>query len=63
MNALGGLWRDTWWMWCGFAFGGILMATLVHPIFLVIFPISIVSFVYFGLLRYDENGNVKAEDE
>ena len=63
MNALSGLWRDTWWLWCAFAIGGIFMAIFVHPIFLVIFPMSIVSFIYFGLLRYDKDGNIKSEDD
>lgn len=63
MKPFQGLLRDTWWLWIGFMLSGILMAAFVNPIFLVVFPISIVTFIYFAMVRYDENGNIKSQDE
>jgi hypothetical protein len=36
---------------------GTLLGSLVHFIFYVTYPISLFSFAYFGLMRYDEEGN------
>lgn len=63
MKPLTGLWRDTWWLWLGFLVSGIFLAIFVNAVFLVVFPISIVSFIYFAIVRYDEDGNLKHMDE
>ena len=63
MKPFEGLLRDTWWLWIGFLLSGIFLAIFVHPIFMSIFPISIVTFIYFAIVRYDENGNLKNMDE
>lgn len=63
MKPFEGLWRDTWWLWIGFMLSGIFLAIFVHGIFMSIFPISIVTFIYFAIVRYDENGNLKNMDE
>ncbi len=57
MQRFGGLIRDTWWMWSIILVAGTLLAVFVHFIFAVTFPISLFSFIYFGLMRYDEEGN------
>jgi hypothetical protein len=59
MERFRGLLRDTWWLWLGLALAGIVLAMLVSPVFLVTYPISLFSFLYFGLLRYDEQGHPK----
>jgi hypothetical protein len=63
MKAFEALWLDTWWLWIGFFVSGIFLAFFVHPIFVSIFPISIVTFIYFAIVRYDEDGNLKNMDE
>jgi hypothetical protein len=30
---------------------------LVHPIFLAVIPMLVVIFIYFALVRYDQDGN------
>ncbi len=52
--------RDTWWAWVILIGGGIVGGWLVSPIFYSAIPISIFAFFYFGLMRYDENGQPKA---
>jgi hypothetical protein len=59
MQRFQGLFRDTWWLWLALAFLGIVLMALVSFVFVVTFPISLFSFVYFALLRYDEHGNPK----
>ena len=49
--------RDTWWLW-GVLFGaGLIAGIFVHFSFFSAFPIGIFSFFYFGLMRYDKEGN------
>ena len=59
MNRLIGLMRDTWWLWLGLIAGGVLLGTLVDVILFASIPISIFSFLYFGFMRYDDDGNPK----
>jgi hypothetical protein len=56
-----GLWRDTWWLWAGFAALTIGFAFLIGPFFLLLLPCLPVPFVYFAINRYDEDGNEKAD--
>lgn len=56
-----GFLKETWWVWALF----ILISSVVGifmPITFIAIPISIVSFVYFGLMRYDIDGNPKTGD-
>lgn len=57
MKRFAGLFRDTWYFWLIINAGGILAGSLISPVFFSAIPISIFSFFYFGLLRYDEEGN------
>ena len=57
MNRYTGLLRDTWWFWILLFVAGIISAIAVSPVFLCSIPIGIFAFVYFGLVRYDEQGN------
>lgn len=59
MNRYKGLMRDTWWAWVTIVVFGIVGGTLVSKIFLSAIPIAVFSFFYFGIVRYDENGNAK----
>lgn len=50
--------RDTWWAWITIvAFG--LVGGFVSWIFYSAIPIAVFAFFYFGLIRYDENGDHK----
>lgn len=51
--------RDTWWAWLTIVGFGIVGGILVSRIFLSAIPIAVFAFFYFGLMRYDENGNAK----
>jgi len=48
--------RDTWWAWVILIGGGIVGGIMVSAIFYSAIPISVFAFFYFGLMRYDENG-------
>ncbi len=56
-----GLWRDTWWLWVGFAVLTIGFSFIVGPFFLLLLPCLPIPFVYFAINRYDEDGNEKAD--
>jgi hypothetical protein len=57
MKRIQGLLRDTWWLWLGLVLLGTLLARLVSPVFVVTYPICLFAMVYFGLMRYDDEGN------
>ena len=58
MDRYRALLRDTWWLWIVFAgFGGVM--SLISLVFLLTFPISLATFLWFGFVRYDEHGNFK----
>ena len=61
MKRFQGLFRDTWMVWLLFIAGGSI-AGIFLPVFFVAIPISVVSFLYFGFMRYDKSGNVISED-
>ena len=48
---------ETWWMWLGLLVVGCTLGFAVSFVFFVTIPICLFSFIYFGLMRYDENGN------
>ena len=52
------LMRDTWWAWAILLAFGLIFSNF-SPIFYSTFPICIFAFFYFGMMRYDENGNGK----
>lgn len=49
--------HDTWWLWLLIFGGGLIAGTLVHFSFFSAFPIGVFTFFYFGLMRYDKDGN------
>jgi hypothetical protein len=53
-----GLMKDTWWAWLTILLFGIV-GSWVSMIFLSAIPIAIFAFFYFGMMRYDEDGNAK----
>jgi hypothetical protein len=57
MKRIQGLLRDTWWLWLGLLAVGTLLAIFVSEVFVVTYPICLFAMVYFGLMRYDDEGN------
>ncbi len=57
-----GLVRDTWWLWI-VMFGGGLIAGYFQPIFFTSIPIILFAFLYFGLMRYDAEGELTPFDQ
>ena len=51
--------RDSWWAWLTILAFGLIGGVLLSRIFLSTIPIAVFAFVYFGVMRYDENGNEK----
>ncbi len=49
--------RDTWWLWLFFAILAAVMITFVSVVFLVMIPILAGVFIYFAIVRYDDDGN------
>ncbi|MEZ6096846.1 MAG: hypothetical protein R3C03_21935 [Pirellulaceae bacterium] len=56
MKRFQGLIRDTWWLWIVLCVAGTFLSIYVSPVFISTFPISLFTFLYFGLIRYDEEG-------
>jgi Ca2+-dependent lipid-binding protein len=54
-----GLMRDTWIAWVVIFIFGLVLGFVLSPLFFSAIPIGVFSFFYFGLMRYDENGNLK----
>lgn len=50
--------KETWWLWALFLVGGSVM-TWLSLVFLLTFPICIIIFLWFGFVRYDEEGNFR----
>ncbi|MEM9410063.1 MAG: hypothetical protein AAGA30_03050 [Planctomycetota bacterium] len=57
MKRFAALWKDTWWLWLLMVGGGCAAGLFLHFIFFVSFPICFFAFIYFGLMRYDQDGN------
>lgn len=54
------LWKSTWWLWTVIFGGSLYLSTLNDIMFcvsLVYLPICLVAFLWFGLVRFDEQGN------
>ena len=58
---LAGLLRDTWWLWLIFLVICLFMSVRVSKIFLVMIPILSVTFCYYAMIRYDDDGKHKEE--
>ncbi len=57
MNRLKGLFRDTWWLWLLFFGTGTVLSIFANVLFVVTLPILFVAFIYYAMLRYDDEGN------
>ena len=55
------LWRKTWWLWVGLIAFGLFAGIRFGGLFFIIVPIAMFSFVYFAMVRFDENGNHKGD--
>jgi uncharacterized membrane protein len=57
MKRFKAFWKETRWLWAFYAciLAGLIL--LVHPIFLAVIPMLVVIFIYFALVRYDQDGN------
>jgi len=53
------LWRDSWWAWITILAFGLIGGFAVSRIFFSALPIAVFAFFYFGLMRYDDEGNGK----
>lgn len=51
--------QDTWWAWIAIGTFGLTLGILLHPIFYSALPIGAFSFFYFGIMRYDDEGNAR----
>ena len=49
--------KDTWWLWIVIFGAGISAGVFGHFSFFSAVPIGIFTFFYFGLMRYDKEGN------
>jgi hypothetical protein len=59
MKRFSAILQDTWWVWVLLVGGGTAAGFAVSAIFFVAIPISIFSFLYFAVMRYDDEGNPK----
>lgn len=57
MKRFKAFWKETRWLWIFYSciLAGLIL--LVHPIFLAVIPMLVVIFIYFALVRYDQDGN------
>ncbi|MEQ1827931.1 MAG: hypothetical protein ABL921_18370 [Pirellula sp.] len=49
--------KHTWWLWTIYVTATLVLIAFVSPIFWAMLPMMIVNFVYFALVRYDDDGN------
>ena len=61
LKQLYGLWRDTWWLWLGFAALTLGFSFFIGYYFLLLLPCMPIPFVYFAIKRYDETGAEKRD--
>lgn len=51
------LFKQTWWLWTIYLTLNIGLIFFVSPVFLAVLPMIFVVFIYFALVRYDDEGN------
>ena len=51
------LFKQTWWLWTIYLTLNIGLIFFVRPVFLAVLPMIVVVFIYFALVRYDDEGN------
>ncbi|MEI6525175.1 MAG: hypothetical protein WCP62_04050 [Planctomycetota bacterium] len=57
MKRFRAFWKDTGWLWTVFFSILLGLTLLVSLVFLAAVPMMIVIFLYFALVRYDDEGN------
>lgn len=61
MKRLEAMMRDTWFLWVACFIAATLMAVLVSPIFVAMYPLCAIACAYFMFMRYDAEGNPKED--
>ncbi len=56
MKRFEALLKDTWWLWLVLSLGGLVMS-FFSSVFLLTFPVCIITFIRFAFVQYDEDGN------
>jgi uncharacterized membrane protein len=51
------LFKQTWWLWTIYLILNVTLIFFISPIFLAVLPLILVIFIYFALVRYDDEGN------
>ncbi|MCY2980683.1 MAG: hypothetical protein NTU79_18625 [Planctomycetota bacterium] len=51
------LFKQTWWLWTIYLIVNIGLIFFVSPVFWAVLPMIVVVFIYFALVRYDDEGN------
>ncbi len=51
------LFKQTWWLWTLYLIVNVALIFLISPVFLAVLPLILVIFIYFALVRYDDEGN------
>jgi hypothetical protein len=51
------LFKQTWWLWTIYLVLNIGLIFFVSPVFWAVLPMIVVVFIYFALVRYDDEGN------
>ena len=49
--------KQTWYLWLSFSLVTTLLIMYVSPIFIAVLPMMLVIFVYFALVRYNDDGD------
>lgn len=56
MKRFQALFKDTWWLWVALTLGGTVMS-FFSSVFLLTFPVCVITFIRFAFVQYDEEGN------
>ena len=51
------LFKQTWWLWTIYLLLNIGLIFFLSPVFWAVLPMIVVIFIYFALVRYDDDGN------
>lgn len=57
MKRFKAFWKETGWLWTVFFVVLLVLMRFVSLVFVAAIPLLIVIFIYFALVRYDEDGN------
>lgn len=57
MKRFTGFLKQTWYLWTAYIVVTVLLITFVSSIFWAVIPMMIVNFLYFALVRYNDDGD------